>query len=268
MYGSVAISLIIPTLNEEANIPYILPQIPPWIDEVILVDGHSVDQTVSIARELMPDIRVVYQEGRGKGAALRSGFAAATGDIIVMIDADGSTNPHEIPAFVGALLSGADFVKGSRFMQGGGTADMTLFRVVGHWGLLTLVNTIFGAKYTDLCYGYSAFWRDLLPKLQLDGNGFEIETQMNIRVLQIQARVVEVPSFELERIHGEGRLRAIPDGWRVLKTIMRERFQPRVTTKVQRRPFYTEAHNIIHWSDFQLSMRTELQAPLERAVGE
>jgi glycosyltransferase involved in cell wall biosynthesis len=268
MYGSVAISLIIPTLNEEKNLPHILPQIPVWIDEVILVDGHSTDQTVAVARELLPDIRVVYQQGRGKGAALRSGFAAATGDIIVMIDADGSTNPHEIPAFVGALLAGADFVKGSRFMQGGGTVDMTLFRILGHWCLLQLVNTLFGAKYTDLCYGYSAFWRDLLPQLQLDSNGFEIETQMNVRVLQAEARVVEVPSFELERIHGIGRLRAIPDGWRVLKTILRERLQPRVKKKVQRRAFYSETYNITPLPTMPHSMQQESQVLLKRAVGE
>ena len=117
----VKISVVIPTLNEERNLNYVLSNIQQWADEVILVDGHSADQTVKVALELCPTVRVVMQEGRGKGNALRTGFAAATGDVIVMLDADGSTDPSEIPMFVGALLAGADFAKGSRFLQGGGT---------------------------------------------------------------------------------------------------------------------------------------------------
>ena len=144
-----------------------------------------------------------------------------------MLDADGSTNPTEMPVFIGALLSGADFAKGSRFMQGGGTADMTLFRHLGHWGLLLLVRFLFGGHYTDLCYGYNAFWARVLPKLDLDADGFEIETLMNVRVLHHGLRVAEVPSFEAERVYGESHLRAIPDGWRVLWTIIKEKFSHR-----------------------------------------
>jgi hypothetical protein len=192
------------------------------VDEVLLVDGHSTDDTIEVARTLRPDIRVVMQEGRGKGAALRTGFRAATGDVIVMLDADGSTDPREIPVFVGALLAGADFVKGSRFMQGGGTADMPIHRRLGNWGFVVLVRLLFGGHYSDLCYGYSAFWSDVVPLLELDGNGFEIETMMNIRALCNGLKVAEVPSFEAPRVFGVGRLRTIPDGWRVLKTIFKE----------------------------------------------
>jgi glycosyltransferase involved in cell wall biosynthesis len=221
-YAQLRVSVVVPTLNEAQNLPHVLPHIPAWVHEVLLVDGCSTDNTIEVAQQLRPDIVIVYQEGRGKGAALRSGFAAATGDIIVMIDADGSTNPAEIPVFVGALLSGADFVKGSRFLQGGGTSDMTLFRQVGHWGLLQSVRVLFGGNYSDLCYGYSAFWRHVLPRLDLDANGFEIETLMNVRALRANLRIAEVPSHEHERIYGMSNLRALPDGWRILKTIMRE----------------------------------------------
>jgi glycosyltransferase involved in cell wall biosynthesis len=217
------VSVVIPTLNEAKNLPHVLPRIPKWVHEVILVDGYSKDDTIAVARKLWPEIRVVFQEGKGKGAALRSGFAAATGDIIVMLDADGSTDPAEIPAFVGTLLSGADFAKGSRFLQGGGTADMHWFRRLGNWFLMMLVRLNFGGHYSDLCYGYNAFWKQTLPKLSLDADGFEIETLMNIRALQQQLRIAEVPSFEAKRVHGTSNLRTIPDGWRVLKTIMRER---------------------------------------------
>jgi hypothetical protein len=216
------VSVVVPTLNEAANLPHVLPRIPPWVHEVILVDGRSTDATVDVARRLWPSIRVVQQRGKGKGDALRSGFAAATGDIIVMIDADGSTDPGEIPAFVGALLAGADFAKGSRFLQGGGTSDMELHRKMGNWGLLMLVRQLFGGQYTDLCYGYNAFWTTTIRALHLDGDGFEIETMMNVRALRTGLKIAEVPSFEAARVYGSSRLRAIPDGLRVLGTIVRE----------------------------------------------
>src|SRR6185503_20357195 len=134
-----------------------------------LVDGNSTDGTVAVARQLWASIRIVRQQGRGKGAALRSGFAAATGDIIVMLDADGSTDPAEIPAFVGALLAGADFVKGSRFLQGGGTSDMSFHRKFGNWCFVTFSRVLFGCHYSDLCYGYNAFYARILSQLDLDG---------------------------------------------------------------------------------------------------
>jgi glycosyltransferase involved in cell wall biosynthesis len=198
-----------------------LPRIPKWVDEVILVDGHSTDGTTRVARELLPDIKIIPQLGRGKGAALRTGFANASGDIIVMLDADGSMDPGEIPAFVGLLLAGADFVKGSRFTQGGGTTDMEWYRQVGNWGLTQLTRLFHGGRYGDLCYGYNAFWARVLPSLELSGDGFEIETEMNIRALRAGLTVAEVPSHEAPRIHGTSNLKTIPDGWRVLKTIVR-----------------------------------------------
>lgn len=222
MLSGVRVSVVVPTLNEAENLPHVLPLISSDVDEVILVDGHSTDDTVRVAQQLRPDVRIVYQKGRGKGAALRTGFAAATGDIIVMLDADGSTDPREIPAFVGALAAGADFAKGSRFLQGGGTADMPLHRRVGNLCFVYLVRFLFGGQYSDLCYGYNAFWATAIHELGLDGDGFEIETMMNIRALRAGFRIAEVPSFEAERVYGVGRLRTLPDGWRVLKTIWSE----------------------------------------------
>jgi len=218
------VAVVIPTLNEEENLPFVLPLIPmEWVDEVIIVDGHSTDGTVELARKLIPNVTIVYQKGKGKGAALRSGFAAVKSDIIVMLDADGSTDPQEIPAYVGALVAGADFTKGSRFLQGGGTSDMPLYRKLGNKFFVYVVRALFGGTYTDLCYGYNAFWTRVLPALNLDtGNGFEIETLMNVRALCAGLKVAEVPSFETERVYGIGRLRAFPDGWRVLKTIYQQ----------------------------------------------
>jgi glycosyltransferase involved in cell wall biosynthesis len=216
------ISVVIPAMDEADNLPHVLPYIPEWVDEVILVDGNSKDNTVEVARQLRPDIQIVRQTGQGKGSALRQGFSAATGDIIVMMDADGSTNPLEIPAFVALLAAGADFVKGSRFMQGGGSADITFIRKLGNWALLLLVRLGFGCQYSDLCYGYNAFWARHLPRLNPDVDGFEIETALNLRAIKSGLNVAEVPSFEAERINGESHLKAVPDGMRVLKTIIKE----------------------------------------------
>ncbi len=221
------VSVVIPTLNEEPNLSFVLPMISPWIDEVIIVDGRSTDRTLEVARELLPEVHIVHQPGKGKGDALRAGFAAARGDLIIMLDADGSTDPREIPAFVGALASGADFAKGTRFAQGAGTADMSLLRRVGNLGFVWLARLLFGGRFSDMCYGYIAFWRRVLPLLELDSDGFEIETQMNLQALRARLRVVEVPSYERSRIHGTSNLRTFPDGWRVLKTLYREWRRPR-----------------------------------------
>ncbi|MFD9538657.1 MULTISPECIES: glycosyltransferase family 2 protein [unclassified Streptomyces] len=217
------VSVVIPAMNEAENLPYVFKTLPDWIHEVVLVDGNSTDDTIRVARELRPDVVVVKQVGKGKGDALISGFAACTGEIIVMVDADGSADGEEIVSYVSALVGGADFAKGSRFANGGGTDDMTPVRKFGNWALCTVVNRKFGARYTDLCYGYNAFWKHCLDRITLDCTGFEIETLMNIRVVKAGLRVQEVPSHEYNRIHGVSNLSAVRDGIRVLRVILREK---------------------------------------------
>ncbi|HVB37523.1 MAG TPA: glycosyltransferase family 2 protein [Vicinamibacterales bacterium] len=217
---------MIPTLNEAANLPHVLTRIPDIVDEVVLVDGHSIDDTVAVARAIRPDVRVVVQDGRGKGDALACGFAAATGDIIVMLDADASTDPAEIPGFIAVLWAGSDFAKGTRFVPGGGSADITAFRAAGNRILRATVNLLFGTRYSDLCYGYNAFWRHCLPYVDIRERGFEAETLIHIRIARAGLVVTEVPSIEHERLHGESKLNAVRDGGRVLRTILRERIRP------------------------------------------
>jgi Glycosyltransferases involved in cell wall biogenesis len=217
------VSVVIAAMNEAENLPHVFATLPRWIDEVVLVDGNSADDTVAVARSLRPGLRVVVQTGRGKGNALTEGFAAATGDIIVMMDADGSTDGREIGRFVSALTTGADFAKGSRYASGGDSDDLSPVRSIGNRALTAITNLLFGTRYTDLCYGYNAFWARHLDALGLDCDGFEIETLMNVRAARAGLIIHEVPSHERSRIHGESNLRATRDGWRVLKTILRER---------------------------------------------
>jgi len=220
---SARVTAVIPAMNEADNLAHVFARLPSSVHEVILVDGHSHDDTVAEARRLHPEVRVVTQTHRGKGNALACGFALATGDIIVFLDADGSTDPAEIPLFVSALLGGADFAKGSRYMDGGGSEDLTVVRRVGNSFLTRVVNSLFGVGHTDLCYGYMAFWRRCLPLLAVDCVGFEIETLLTLRAARAKLTVVEVPSVERKRLHGVSNLRPVRDGLRVLRTILRER---------------------------------------------
>ena len=215
------VSLVIPVRNEARNIGWVLEQIADEVNEIILVDGDSTDVTLVTARRCRPDVRVVPQEGKGKGSALRTGFLAASGDIIVMMDADGSMSPAEIPHYVHFLANGYDFVKGSRFISGGSSLDITWFRQLGNRFLLGVFNSLYQAHLTDLCYGFCAFDRRYLEHLHLSATGFEIEAEMTVRAMQAGLRIAEVPSLELPRRTGESNLHAIRDGIRVLRTVLR-----------------------------------------------
>jgi glycosyltransferase involved in cell wall biosynthesis len=239
------VSVVIPASNEARNLPYVFDRLPPNLHEVILVDGFSSDDTVAVARQLLPKVRVVMQTRTGKGNALACVFAAASGDIIAMIDADGSADSDEIPRFVKALLDGADFAKGTRFANGGGSDDITRLRSLGNRLRTEFFNVYYGRKYSDLCYGFNVFWRRHTVVLGLDatspppndggcrlwGDGFEVETLIHIRAANAKLIVAEVPSHEHRRIHGISNLNAFRDGNRVLRIMFTERHRsPRSCT--------------------------------------
>jgi hypothetical protein len=216
------VSVVVPAMNEAQNIGHVLRQLPEDLHEVILVDGNSQDETIDAARSAHPAIRVLTQSGRGKGDAFRTGFAAVTGNLVVMLDADGSADPAEIPRFIDALEAGADFAKGSRFLPEGGSADITRLRSAGNTFLSGTANLLHGTHFTDLCYGYNAFWARCLPFISLDVPGFEVETLINLRIAGAGMKITEVPSYESDRLHGQSNLNTFRDGFRVLGTILSE----------------------------------------------
>lgn len=227
-----SVTVVLPVLNEAENLPWLLERIPNHGTEIVMVDGGSMDGSRVLARELRPDIVIVGQCRPGKGCALAHGYRRATGDVIVTLDADGSTDPAEIPRFVEALLSGADFAKGSREIEGGGSDDLTRLRRFGNRLLTWLANRRLSTRYSDFCYGYNAFWRDCIPSLTFtmpgcgdsgpqSGDGFEIETFMHVRARQTGLVVVEVPSYERQRMYGNSHLRTFADGFRCLATLLR-----------------------------------------------
>jgi glycosyltransferase involved in cell wall biosynthesis len=257
------VSVVIPALNEAKNLPWLAERMPKGVQSIILVDGRSKDDTILVARSLWPDVQILQQTRCGKGNALACGFDEVQSEITVMIDADGSMDPGEIPYFVDALQAGADYAKGSRFALGGGSSDITWGRSLGNRVLNGITNLRYGTGYSDLCYGYNAFWTDIRPILGLDsgsqadnptekrwGDGFEVETLINIRVFSAGLRIAEVASYESPRLFGASNLSPIRDGFRVLRTIAAEqknrdnageyRFDHRSNAQSKRRPWLEE----------------------------
>jgi glycosyltransferase involved in cell wall biosynthesis len=214
-----SVSVVIPALNEARNLPWVIRRLPNFVDEVVLVDGRSNDHTAEVARTLRPDIVVVTELHPGKGAAIRAGFAKASGEILVILDADGSMDPQEIGWLVSPLQYDFDFVKGSRYVTGGGSDDLTYLRDAGNRALTALTNTVFHCNFSDLCYGYIALRRECIDVLDLTSDGFEIETELVVHAVLAGLRIAEVPSAELRRISGLSNLHAVRDGLRVVRTL-------------------------------------------------
>ncbi len=218
------ITVLICTLNEEENLSQLLSRIPEWVDEVLLVDGHSTDNTVQVARQLRPDIQVLYQPEEGKGDALKYGFKQASGDIIVTLDADGATDPDEMSKFVQPLLDGYDFAKGSRFKLEF-PRNKPRYRIFGNWLITITFDVLFYRNYTDMCSGYSAFWREAIERVDLSSpDNFEDEPLINVKVRKAGLKVIEVGHIDGGRLGGATKAPGWRQGFKAIKTILRERF--------------------------------------------
>ncbi|MFC9972218.1 glycosyltransferase family 2 protein [Spirillospora sp. NPDC127200] len=218
------VTAVIPTLNEAANLRWLMPRLSA-VDEIVIVDGESTDGTVQTVLSVRPDAKIIVEPPTGKGSAMRTGMAAATSEMIIMLDADGSMDPAEFDSFLALLCRGYDFVKGTRYGCGGGSDDLTGLRRLGNALLTGLANRLYRQNWSDLCYGYVAMRRDAVEKLRLESTGFEIETEMCVNAVRAGLRIAEVASHETERRFGESNLNTWRDGWRVLRTMVRLRFK-------------------------------------------
>jgi len=194
------------------------------VDHILVVDGNSSDSTATIAKH--SGATVIMQNGSGKGSALRQAFSSVDGEIVVFMDADGSMLTEEIPHMVQTLEQHPeiDIVKGSRFLQGGYSEDMTFMRRIGNKLFVWIVNHLWSTQYTDLCYGFGAFRQEALTKLlpHLKSQNFEIETEICIKAKRLGLEVIEVPSVERRRQYGKSHLGTFRDGARILKRMLKE----------------------------------------------
>ena len=217
------VSIVIPTLNEEKNIEILLNEIEKkdFVDEIIIVDGYSKDKTVEVTEK--HGCKILYDD-KGKGSALRKGLKEAKNDIVISMDADNSMLSDELYLLIAGIQAGYDVCMGSRFIQGGGTEDMSLLRKFGNKFFVSLVNIFWKTNYSDLCYGYRSFKKSSIDKIGLKSDDFGIETEISIKSAKLGLKVLEVPSFEKTRTYGDGKLRTFSDGITILKTITNELF--------------------------------------------
>ena len=237
MHNGYSVGLIIPAINESSTLKAVIDSVPDCVDEIIVIDGRSKDNTFELASQHPRVSKVLKQRSYGKGAALSLGFAVATCDLVAIIDADGSMDPSELKHFLD-MFPEADIVKGSRSAKlGGSSADLTIFRDLGNRVLTKLCNFWFKETWTDLAYGYAVVNRRVLSQLGLSsydemgsvfghksyGQGFEIEALIFCRSSKWGFKVVEVASAENKRLSGSSNLRAVRDGFRVLSAIIIEK---------------------------------------------
>jgi dolichol-phosphate hexosyltransferase len=208
MTADYSVTIIIPTLNEEETIANVIEQCRVFGDEVIVVDGHSTDRTKDIADSL--NVRVILDNGEGKGAALRQAVSIATGDIVVFIDADGSHDPLDIPKIIQPIVEGkADHVTGSRIL--GGSSELfggfnEFLRLAGSSFITECINWRFKVKLSDSQNGFRAIKREVATKLDLRENITTIEQEMVMRTLKKGYIMAEVPSHEHRRIVGDSKI--------------------------------------------------------------
>ena len=223
--GYPKITVLICALNEAESLPYVLPKIPSWVDEVLLVDGHSCDGTVEVVKKIRPEIKILCQPGKGKGDALKYGVQQATGDIVVTLDADGETDSADIPRFIEPLILGADFAKGTRLTRGS-PQNMPWHRWVGNKILTITCNILSGSKYTDVCSGYNAFWKRAFLRLNVRHSNFEMEQEMLVRAKKLGLRVIEVEHQTSGRLNGKSKVSDVKQGLFDLTVIIKECLRP------------------------------------------
>lgn len=225
MTADPSLSVVIPARNEATTLPILLADLTTTLTlldhrvEVIVVDDHSTDGTGELARA--HGVRVVPNPGRcGKGMALRAGFAAASGGLFAMMDADYSHRPEDLPAFLAALSEGVGLVIGSRII--GGSEEYTPVRALGNIFLSSVLGLVSGRYLSDALNGYKVFRRDVFTDFEYTSRAFEIEIELIANTLRKGYRIVEVASHERSRAGGAVKSRVVRHGARFLVRILRE----------------------------------------------
>lgn len=222
----IRLSVIIPAKDEEQTLPQLLEdlkQVIPTLEgydvELICVDDHCRDRTAAIARAY--GARVVENKRKpGKGNALRAGFEAATGELLLMMDADYSHRPEDMPAFLSAMRDGVGLVIGSRVF--GGSEEYTHVRALGNVFLSGALGLSVGRYLSDALNGYKLFRKDVFTSFEYTSRMFEIEIELIANTLRKGYRVVEVISHERARAGGMMKSRVVRHGTRFLMRIIWE----------------------------------------------
>lgn len=213
------VSLIVPTLDEAGCIERVLAEVPPGsVDEILVVD-KSTDGTADIVRRL--GHRVIEQTGKGFGDAFALGAKHATGDVLVLMDGDGSHNPADIPKLLQKYREGCDYVMACRYFPEAGSLDDTAVRSFGNWMFTKLVNLIHGLAVNDSLYLFTAIDRQLYQSLNVTSKGFEYCIEVLVKAHKAGARIAEVPSQERKRFSGVPKTKAIVHGWPILFEIFK-----------------------------------------------
>ncbi|MFF3315936.1 glycosyltransferase family 2 protein [Streptomyces sp. NPDC003035] len=219
------VSLVVPVRPGDRDTGRLLARVPSDVREVVLVGRGTSTSTDTDMRTAHGTVRVrrLGPWNCEAGDIPHAGLLAATGDHIVLMGADGSMSPEEIPHYLHYLNSGYDFVKGSRFIAGGDFADYPLLRRLGHSALLRLARQLYGQHLTDLWYGFCAFRRGFVDLLDLRQDGVELGAELVTHALHYGLRIAEVPSLELPHPHGSPHPRTFRDGARILGGLLQER---------------------------------------------
>lgn len=216
------VTLIAATLNELEAAKVVLPRIDrSVVDELIVVDGGSTDGTVEFCES--QGYTVLRQKECGYGSAMREAAAIAKGDLIIEFPPDGNSLPEKVPDVVKKLEEGYDLVIASRYAPGARSDDDDFLTGIGNWGFTFVTNLLFWSSYTDVLVGFRGYRKSALGKVRMDASGLEWSIQMPIQFRKHRLRTADIPAIEPARIGGVRKMRPFRTGWRILKTLVRER---------------------------------------------
>ena len=213
------VSVVIATLKEAGCIERVIKEIPEdAVDEIVVVDAHSPDGTAEIAGKL--GCRVIMQKGKGYGLGFRQGIENAAGDVVVLMDGDGSHNPGDIRKLIDKINEGYDCVFASRYTQESHSEDDTIVRSFGNWLITGMVNILFNFKTSDSLFLFTAFRKDVFSKVDFGYDGFEFCSEFLIKIFTGNNKVCEIPSVERKRYSGRSKVRALIHGYKIIKSIL------------------------------------------------